>query len=415
VEELLEQMQVPDIPPTQAELRDVVLGGFPLGLSVASSVITKTRNPYFEPNDPTIRPLVESAMKSGTQLYHYALRRISETKPDLVIAFNGRFVLSSAIYHAARDTGVAWALHERSQDAQSFTLRLERTPHDLGEAHLRAWEEARSSPLHLVRARRSAIEELRKAHAHAASRDYWTDWSEEFHPPGTPGRWLAYFNSSLSEYAAVAEDRFAPWGGEIEAVEALAQEASDLGWGVVLRLHPNLTNMHPSETEAWLDRFSERDEVLIVAPESRISSYSILRHVSLVVTGWSTIGREALLTGLPVACVARSEWQEVAALPRVTDAAGFRELLRSPLRAHTFDDALRALLAPVEASSVRFRHFAPTGEKTGRFKGIDIDPKGRTRDPSRLRRRAFIRGPRAAWRRLASLARWDRSGPAVLP
>ena len=396
VDAIEDEVSVPAIPETQEELRRVMIAGFPLGLSSTSSLISKLRNPYFTPRDPDIEPLLQDAMLSGALLYEYTCRRIAETRADLVVAFNGRFVHSSAIHHAAVDADVAWALHERSVDEDCFTLRLRSTPHGLGDEMLvRSWNQEQQNPLRLVRARRRALEGLSAAHAHASERGYWDHWSDDVRLPEGVEKWAAYFNSSLSEYAAVAESRFAPWESEIAAVEALVDQAELAGWGVVLRLHPNLQNMHPTETDAWQDRFGGRRSVLVVSPEDPLSSYALLRRIDLVATGWSTIGREAALAGLPVVCVAQSEWQIALGLLRATDVDDFRMVLSRPPEAIPLDDALVAFHRPLEEACLRFQYFVPTALKEGRFKGVDLDPKGRRRKP---RSRKFDRARRAASR-----------------
>lgn len=119
---------------------------------------------------------------------------------------------------------------------------------------------------------------------------------------------VSFFSSSENEYLAIKSDwnqeelASFEWSSQVEAVKSLAKVCSELGYQLVVRVHPNLQNKQESQRLYWdrlqfLGKSESTEGVLCIPSGSKVSTYEIIDHSDVVVTFGSTIGAEAVYWG----------------------------------------------------------------------------------------------------------------------
>ena len=120
---------------------------------------------------------------------------------------------------------------------------------------------------------------------------------------------VSYFSSSENEYLAIRnywnqEDlsKFS-WKSQKEAVRVVAKVCDELGYQLVVRVHPNLVNKSDKQRQQWDSHlfdgiwFKSAIKPICIASDSDISSYELIDFSDMVITFGSTIGAEAVYWG----------------------------------------------------------------------------------------------------------------------
>lgn len=362
---------VPD-PQNQEELKQITYKGADIGMGVASSLISQTRNSHFDPQAD--RRAVRDALAGCMQAYDYSLELIQRVRPDVVYIFNGRLCHPRAALRAAESLGVRTRIHDRGADITKFAVR-DFTPHNrelIQEEVKTAWESAPSAAAAL-----EASDRWFHERRGGKPRDWFSFTSDQRRnelPDLAPGkRVVTYFSSSDDEFAAIGDDyRWQGWENQLDAVGRLIEAMEGRSDSqLVVRIHPHLVQKHPEELRRWLAIGDAHPEVILVAPASKVDSYALLEASDVVVTGGSTIGLEAVYWGKPSILLGPSEYDSLGAVHVAYSMDTLNQLLDQPALSV---DREAALLYGYYRSIFgdRFKFFEPMGFTEGEFMGVDL-------------------------------------------
>lgn len=110
---------------------------------------------------------------------------------------------------------------------------------------------------------------------------------------------IVFFHSSEDELVTTSLSK-SPWVNQFHAIKVLKDIViRNNDWKLVVRVHPNLSTKSLREIRKWSSFADDisMESVEIIPYNSRINSYDLLDHASIIVTFGSTIGVEAVLAG----------------------------------------------------------------------------------------------------------------------
>lgn len=279
-----------------AALKQYAWKGHTLGLGVASSLISKYRNPALSTAENIDQ--IRAALEAAALVYERALLLIAKHQPEIVITFNGRFACCYPVVKAAQQSQRKVWLHERGCDFRKYEV-FDSSVHSierLRERINRHWQ-ARPDDA----AARAIGEQffLRRRGGDGIGWKSFIDGQTRGLTIPTDGRKrVVYFSSSEDELAAVedgAVQHFAPEGQKaaVQKLIRVCQKISDID--LVVRVHPNAADCHADEL-AWWASLSEQG-VHVIPPTAKEDSYALLESADLVCSYGSTIGVESAYWG----------------------------------------------------------------------------------------------------------------------
>ena len=230
---------------------------------------------------------------------------------SVVIAYNGREVMSAVLLQHAFYTGSKTLIGERGSDNGKFQL-FDRSPH----FHPNWWDlistfENLDSCDDLLSQKVLAYEQSKLA-------GFDTYFSDIWNPPkdlvkgkslGTQG-YVLFLSSSSTEYSPF--DKYNSELGflnQFEAVQILAEACLDQNQVLVVRRHPKSIGVDAVDREKnfWKTIISYSN-VVYIGPKEDYSSYKLVEDARVVFVWKSSMGYESMLMGKPTYALGTSKW-----------------------------------------------------------------------------------------------------------
>lgn len=368
------------------DLQQFSWDGFDAGIGVASSLISHSR--LTRPDMSGYRDIVARALDSALRL-HAGFRAFArQERPDLVYVFNGRFTHTRALFKACEREGIRCLVHESGSQPSHYATFENAPLHDRDNfARLvrEAWHERGKLP----EGRRLAEKwyEDRAGGADQAWFSYVRDHDASLLPPGwDPARpKLVAFTSSEDEFAALGpawrNKLFPRQSDGLRMLITLMREVRPEA-DLVIRVHPNLANVNDPEVEKVLALAGEG--VIVVPPDSKVSTYRLLREAEAVFSFGSTMGIEAVYWGKPSIQLGPSMYAQLGGTYVPHSMEELRALLSRKLQPQDREGAL--MFAYYLATFGQpYRYYEATGILRGRFRGVDLDAEGYRTRSTRIR------------------------------
>jgi hypothetical protein len=157
-----------------------------------------------------------------------------------------------------------------------------------------------------------------------------TNYTGKQNPNQLPDGWdekkynIVIFNSSEDEHSSISDefDDNNLFPSQIEGIEWVAKalmNADDTA--IYLRIHPNLRNVKYKYHTDLLKLGEKYPNFHVIPGNSKISSYNMMYHASLVLVFGSTIGVESAYAGKPVITLAACTYMKLGFcyVPKTTD------------------------------------------------------------------------------------------------
>ena len=126
---------------------------------------------------------------------------------------------------------------------------------------------------------------------------------------------ISFFTSSDDEYEAIEGSnlRYKEWISQGIAIRMISEIIKDLGYYMIVRVHPNLTNKHQSEKHRWMKHkeFIEKNGFYWINEDNPDSSYKLIEESDLIITSGSTIGLESIYLGKPSITIAECYYDSI--------------------------------------------------------------------------------------------------------
>ncbi len=354
------------------------LAGHDFGDGALSSAIWSSRDPFCETEATMeiLRNYARSAVRS-----YLAVREFLRKHPEFnrVYVFNGRFASTRGALRACQEAeGVEVVTHERGANIGKYGLFLNAMPHDrmlwVSETE-RAWAAAPS--LEVAKEIGSAFFRDRKIGANTE----WYSFIEKQETGKLPAGWdparknVVIFNSSEDEFVGMGDEWKNPiYKFQADGIRRIVDDAINRYPDIMfyIRVHPNLTGVNNRDTGLIGDlKNSGRRNVVVIEPDSVISSYSLLDAAHQVITFGSTMGVEATFWGKPSILAGRSFYEDMDAAYQVGSHEELMDLVGSDIEPKPQIHAIRYGYY-TKTFGEDFKYWKATDYSTGTFKGQSL-------------------------------------------
>lgn len=341
-----------------AALKRYVWKGHTLGLGVASSLISKYRNPALD----TLQNMdeVRQALESAAIVFERACALIEKYRPVSVLTFNGRFACCYPVVKAAHEAGCKVLLHERGCDFRKYEI-FEMSVHSIShlrERIQRQWE-ARPDDA-TARATGEEFFKRRRDGDGIGWKSFIDGQSRGLTVPSDGRKRVVYFSSSEDELAAVEDgaiQKFAPDGQKAAFLKLVSacRKVSDID--LVVRVHPNAVDCHPTEL-AWWSSLSGLG-VTVISPTDKVDSYALLESADLVCSYGSTVGVEAAYWGTASVLLGDAGYFGFGCCSEPSDESELESLVRNVPTQSNREACLRYGYY-IATFGREYRHYRPT-------------------------------------------------------
>jgi hypothetical protein len=361
---------------TLEELKEIKVDRFLLGRCVASTIISAKRD--VQPNVQKLRPVINDQLRSALNLYYSMKTYLEREKYDRAYIFNGRFAHTHALIAACRAVGLKYYTYELGCDGNHYALFENSTPHDL-VAMERSIDEHWSAG--------GANEEKRRIGAQFYTErvqgveQTWFSFIKAQKSALLPKEWnpttknLVIYTSSEDELEAVETDDWSNpiYQNQLDAIKSVVsdkriKQSSDLR--IYIRIHPNEAFLFGRQVQELFRLAS--DQVVVIPPESPVSSYAMLQNCTKVLSCGSAVGIEATYWGKPsiLAGVAPFRNHNVTYNPRTHSE--LIDLLLAELPAKSRENTLKYGYY-CKTFGERYRYFEARSLLHGTFKGKNLE------------------------------------------
>lgn len=271
--------------------------------------------------------LHKSLLYNGAILQRAFLKFIDQYAPDFIFPYSGAHPYYRVAYELSRRQGIPVLTHERGDIDDSF--RLVSNEHmRLESSRVKHWENWKGLPL--------STDELSICKNYYNDREQGKNWnckpvisqitSENTVrkvlriPHDTPI--ITFFTSSNWEIGAGKEVWPSCFESQVESIKKTAKMLASKDVCLVIRHHPNMVR----KTHADLDFISELqklnrqlpENVRVLMPNERLTSYSIIWNADAVISFGSSTGLESIARG----CASVSNMNKLFSLVSNVDCIG---------------------------------------------------------------------------------------------
>lgn len=325
-----------------AELKAIHYKGVDIGYAALSSYAHVTRDPDPDLADPRVRTTLQHLLTTGKLVYEAWTNLLAQEHPDRVVMFNGRLAIDRPVLRLCQQRGIECHVYEITAGVDGVARFDNALPHDIDYLvrEIRAtWDAAGDDRGEVA----SAFYAMRRAGAavgQAAGQSIRTN--EVSYVGRQVGGWLpegwrpdahnvVLFGSSDDEFGAIAPEwEVAVYPSQLEAVHQLGRSLAGSDTRVYFRMHPRLVGMDRPFVHAMRALMGRYPNVIVVPPESPVSSYALLDAAAVVMTFRSTLTMEAIFAGKPCVTLANSYYRQLGGSYAPTSHAEVLALLRAP-------------------------------------------------------------------------------------
>ncbi|MEI6820224.1 MAG: hypothetical protein WCL19_11565, partial [Verrucomicrobiota bacterium] len=353
-----------------ASLREYRLGDAALGLGTLSTLVRLTgdSNPDFSAN----RALIDRILNSAHRAFLLTTELVERFKPDEILLYNGRLAVSKGISEAARLSDVGVLYHELVSTHDRFFLApysphsQRNTRRELSDSWASAGAGRETIAERYFTPGRGGVPLFETPYLELQRRDQQLPAS---------GRWrLAYFVSSIDEYAAVEDGFENPlFDSQQSAAEWLVSWVRGRpDTELVIRMHPRSRGLSARERNWWESLAAAN--VTVLAAESSVDSYGLALSADRVVSHHSSIGAEAAYLGKVSILVGDADYRGLDCVyePRTIDELA-RMLCDRVLQPKSRENCLPFGYQRLMRGE-RYRFYQPTTFHGGGFFGQRITP-----------------------------------------
>lgn len=355
---------------------------FEIGSSTLASLTNILRtDPYLIPYD-RLEHQIRTIVSSGVSVYESAIKEFSESRPDNVIVFNGRFVHDAAVTAAAERLNIPVYFHERGCDEHRYSLRPFR-PHNF-ELLVAEAQSLWSSEISEESAKIEVAEKWFDGRISTGLGGGWVSYSAHFNRSKDlglmdelgiqPNQYVLFATTSDDEFAFVHSSirRNFGWKDQFSLVKDLANLLNNDDRKLVVRLHPNLTTKDKRLRMEWERLAHSLPNSIFVAPETDVDSYTLAKYSDSIVSVGSTLGLEALYMGKKTICCAQSLYSEINGCVLVNTVRELNEALTIRESSEICRLSVLKLGYFFATCGNSFRFFKPSSPFGGTLFGQDI-------------------------------------------
>lgn len=309
------------------EIKSIEYNSSPLGFSIVSSFVSMHRTTLINKN--SIKILIELA-KAYMNTYD---RFVEILKTDLNIEsltlFNGRLEITNAAWNAAKHLNRKVEILEVTGIDSKIINFGENDPFSIEyntKEILRLWIKERKNNISISSAHDFYKKKLQGLPTNDVS--YTSTQSSNLMPKNWKRRNavnVVIFGSSMDEFYSIGKEWDFPFfKTQADGVFLISDmlKIKNENINIYYRMHPNLAYLDNPEITNEL-KLDNLENVTVIPPESKISTYKMMKESDLVITFGSTIGIEALYHSKNAIMIGKSFYMN---LPGVVSVKSKEEL-----------------------------------------------------------------------------------------
>jgi len=311
-----DRVELADLPMQHYNLKEFsnkVVENFDIGFAVASSMISMIRDhePVLSEHGSSFQRFVISALS----VYRSVLNYLREHPVDRVYVFNGRLATCRAVFRACQSMKVPCFVHERGHDIHHYVVDENHTQLELAyiEHCIRqSWRDASNQ------SDRDAIAEKFYTDRLKGRQQSWYSFIGGQEDGLLPRNWVSnrrnivIFNSSEDEYASIGNEWRNPlYADQQEGLERILDTLSNITHNVhlYLRIHPNLKTLDNTQTRKLATLSA--NFLTVIPPDDPVSTYTLVKNATAVLTFGSTVGIEGVYWGTPSILAGQSYYRNL--------------------------------------------------------------------------------------------------------
>lgn len=296
------------------ELKSYWVDNLDLGWAALSTLIDILRDPSPEMRTESNRRILRTLMQTALAVYYSTRNYLQAEQFDVAYVFNGRLATVRGAVRACQAEGVTCYTHEDGHDPHHFALYRDTLPHDIAfnvQQMLRNWDAAAADERERLGAQfyeDRALDRQRSGSfiGRQDSRMLPADWSQR-------RKNIAVFTSSEDEFASIGDE----WSNPLyeSQLAGLRQIIGDMcghpDYHLYVRIHPNLIGVKAPYVQEMLAL--KAANLTVIAPESPVSTYTLMKQADRVLTFGSTVGIEATYWRKPSILAGQSLYRSLGA------------------------------------------------------------------------------------------------------
>lgn len=278
------------------ELKIFEYKNYNIGRGVLSDLIVFSRDAYPDVDDYIGQ--INQSICASIKAYELLCYMLQKYLPKIVLTFNGRQAVPSAISNAADFLNIPIKYYEAGATPERFFLNDQKL-HDFNYRTFlikEYWKNAQDGDS-------KAIEHF-EARRNCCLHDYnYAQLQKQGKIPSKikPKR-ITFFSSSEDEIQCLdidaISDKSKIFVSQRESIEFLinwVKNQSDIE--LIIRIHPNVANKCKKDQDYWHNLSGEN--VTLIDAMSTVDSYALMESSDIVITYGSSIGLEATYWGIP--------------------------------------------------------------------------------------------------------------------
>tara|TARA_B110000483_G_scaffold99364_1_gene121840 strand:+ start:5175 stop:6509 length:1335 start_codon:yes stop_codon:yes gene_type:complete len=299
----------------------------------------------------------------------------AQYRPDYIVLFNGRFATSRLIRRFCQNKDIQYIVHERGASKNKYSLWLNSIPHDpkaLGRSFFEFVQNSDETDVELA-----AIGEKFYAQRRSGKNKGWHSFMTEYESEELTALIgecvdqviVTYFTSTEDEFKALQQDLppIGPLADQLAAISSVKAICERRGYKFLLRLHPNLANRDASER----DKYSYGDHV--IEPTDPISSYSLIRSSTVILTHNSQIALEAVALGKPSAYTGRTRFEDLPCVVKCRTQSDLESFISEPyLNDVKFQSCLH-FGAYLSDFGISYKYYQAKELNRGSYRGLELN------------------------------------------
>jgi hypothetical protein len=390
--------------PTVSDLMQYTYGNnYAVGKFVASTLVSYLRDHGFS----TLKhgKLVSRQIASSQSLIDQFSALCERKEIDKVVLFNGRFSTPYSILEVCQKRDISYYTHERGGQLDKYLLVNNNTPHSREYARKEIqniWDASTNEKRLAIGAaffedRRNKIVQGWVSFTEQQRQNFLAPEVIEAKKQGK--KIISIYTSSIDEFFAFDEWRGVNSLDQADFLDKLfSQFQNDSRFFFVVRMHPNLKGLKNLQNREMNRLINKYNNALIVAPEEKIDSYSLMDFSDMVVCFGSTVGAEATYWGKVSVLVDHAFYERLDIAYEVDSLHGLIRLIENieALNPKAKEKALQYGLWEYERGN-HFKHTKIFGLFSARFKGVSTDERsffallGKLRNKLRQRFKLIVR------------------------
>lgn len=302
---------------SQKEVHDFEYKGIKIGMSILSTYYGFTRDLDIKDFD-SFKAYCIPLMCEICDLSDYAFQLVDAIKPEEIIVINGRHFSNRFMYDISKQKGISYKALELINVLPPFkrTSYIGELPHSIDLRTKYAedlWKNSRESYEKKKEVACSFYNRRRNGDLVADVKAYVAGQQKGLLPTDYDEgkRNIAIFNSSPDEFAAIGGewDQGLMFVSQYEAIKYILEHSSN-DFHYYLRIHPNLAGVnHKAHMELY--QLAQYENISIIGPEERISTYTLMEKCEKALTFGSTMGVEACYWGKPSIMIGHAYYEKL--------------------------------------------------------------------------------------------------------